>query len=68
MSAGPWMTFIDHADLGAPAAYRAKAKADMETMIGLGFFKRLQLRWLVGFQPGEGEFLPDIQRAPRRLG
>jgi hypothetical protein len=60
MSAGPWMTFIEHvlADLGAPAAYRAKAKADMQAMIGLGFFKHLQLRWFAGFQPGEGEFLP----------
>jgi hypothetical protein len=42
MFAGSWMTFIDHvlADLGAPAAYRAKVRADMEAMIGLGFFKQ----------------------------
>lgn len=60
MSAGSWMTFIDHvlADLGAPAAYRIKAKADMEAMIGLGFFKRIQLRWFIGLLAGGQETLP----------
>jgi hypothetical protein len=55
VSAGPWMTFIDHvlADLGAPAAYRAKAKADMEAMIGLGFFEYIQLRWFISLLPGD---------------
>jgi hypothetical protein len=54
------MTFIDHvlADLGAPAAYRIKAKADMEAMIGLGFFKRIQLRWFIGLLAGGQETLP----------
>ena len=54
------MTFIDHvlADLGAPVAYRAKARADMEAMIGLGFFKHIQLRWFIGLLTGEQETLP----------
>jgi hypothetical protein len=60
MSAGPWVTFIDHvlADLGAPAAYRAKARTNMEAMIGLGFFKHIQLRWFIRLLPGEQEALP----------
>jgi hypothetical protein len=60
MFAGSWMTFIDHvlADLGAPVAYRAKARADMAAMIGLGFFKHIQLRWFIGLLTGEQETLP----------
>lgn len=51
------MRFVDHvlADLGAPAVYRAKARADMEAMIGLGFFKKIQLRWFIGLLPGDRE-------------
>jgi hypothetical protein len=60
MFAGSWMTFIDQvlSDLGAPAAYRAKASADMEAMIELGFFEHIHLGWFIGLPPGEQEPLP----------
>jgi len=53
------MIFVDRvlADLGAPAAYCAKAKADMEAMIGHGFFEHIQLEWFVGLL-GEQGLLP----------
>lgn len=59
MSTRPWECFIDHVltDLGAPSAYRAKAKADMEAMIGLGFFSHIQLGWFIGLLPEEREKL-----------
>ena len=54
------MIFVDRvlADLGAPAAYRAKATADIAAMIERDFFEHIQLSWFVGLLPGEQELLP----------
>lgn len=53
------MSFIDHvlADLGVPAAYRAKAQADIEVMIGRGFFEHVQLEWFIRLLPTEHTLL-----------
>lgn len=53
------MSFVDHvlADLGVPAAYRAKAQADIEVMIGRGFFEHIQLERFIRLLPTEQDTL-----------
>jgi hypothetical protein len=50
-----WPAFVDGVlvDLGVSAAYRARAMADIEAMIGAGFFEHVPLEWFAKLVKGE---------------
>ena len=50
-----WPAFVDGVlvDLGVSAAYRTRAVADIEAMIGAGFFEHVPLDWFAELVKGE---------------